>query len=126
MVNRAASLVVLLASLATSNRLLSELKLTIINYGRSGGTLYGMVKCCEGEVQLPADLTLDPRCRNAQLRPTLCNNVVKVGIHASPSLTFTAPTNDPELKKAAAIVNTALAVGLTSHDVCSLPLILFF
>ena len=114
MVNRAASLVLLLASLVASNRLLSELNLTIINYGRSGTTLYGMLKCCEGEVQLPADLTLDARCRNAQLSPTLRNNVVKVGIHPSPSLTFTAPNNDPELKKAAAMVNTALAVGLTS------------
>ena len=106
----------MLATFVASNRLLSELTVTIVNYGRSGSTLYGMVECCEGSFRFGLDFSLNRRtqCRSAQDQLTPCNNVVKVAIHPSAALRFTPPTNDPDLKKAAAMVNNALAVGGSS------------
>lgn len=108
----AALLIVTWLPLVSSDRLLSSFNVTIDAYGRSGATLYGMVECCEGSLRLATDIALgrDSMCRNDQDAPSMCTNVVKVGLHASPSLSFSAPADDPQLKKAAAMVNTALTV----------------
>ena len=68
-------------------------------------------------------LLLVTRKSDARDQLASCNNVVKVGIYPSPDLTFTAPTNDPELRSR--LVNTALAV-LDLRDACRLSLILLF